>query len=111
MNRRLLVVAVIAGGCHGSSVAPPLVDAEAPEEPPVAVDAARDRAADTFVPTDAAAVAVDGPAVIPDRPGPPAGWWDPKWTLRRPVTVTNPGQEALADFVVPVVMAEAGADL
>jgi hypothetical protein len=107
MIRRLLCVVALAGGCHGSmGPAAATRDAE-PEPQPQPVDSARPASVPDAATRDSAVVlAPDGPAALPpDGPAAPvAGWWDTHWTRRRPITVTHPGKESLADFVVPVLM-------
>jgi hypothetical protein len=90
---------------------PPRADASAPvrDAPAAPKDAA--------LPPDAAAV--DAAPPPPDAPvagrvdaaapgsdaAPAAGWWDPAWRRRRPVTVANPGNEDLVDFPLAVMVA------
>jgi hypothetical protein len=115
MDRRLFLAVVLAG-CR-SSPAEPVPAADAGEEPVVPADAAHpDRSVDPPLLPDAGPPPPTPDAALPtarlDGPATPAaGWWDSHWTRRRAVTVTHPGKEALADFVVPVLLpAEAAGD-
>jgi hypothetical protein len=113
MERRCVCMILLVAGCH-SSVAPPERDAEASEPAAPTPDAGSADRGRERTPVDAAAAPDSAtPSESLDGPAPAAGWWDAKWTRRRPVTVTHPGGEALIDFAVPVLVpAEAaGADL
>jgi hypothetical protein len=120
MDRRYLLALLLAS-CQASSKASPGRQDAQPEEPepPVMADASRAapdvaaRDAALVPPADAAAPSPDVAPPSADGPAPVAGWWDPKWTRRRAITITHPGKEALVDFVVPLQMPTnaVGADL
>jgi hypothetical protein len=101
-------------GMEETSDGPPPADTAV--KPPPA-DAAKQSPADAAPPApdspaaDRAPLAADGATEGPG-PTPVAGWWDPRWRGRRPVTVVHPGKEDLVDFVVPVTLPpETGDDL